>query len=52
MLRELIVYRKNIREEMQVTLSEIKENLQENNSGEDETENQINTLEHKEGKSM
>ena len=33
---------------MKVTLSEIKKNLQEANSGADETENQINDLEHKE----
>ena len=33
---------------MKVTLSEIKKNLQGNNSGSDEAENQINNLEHKE----
>ena len=37
---------------MKVTLSEIKKNLQGNNSGSDEAENQINNLEHQEGKSM
>ena len=41
---------KNIREEMKVTLSEIKKNLQGINSGEDAAENQINDLEQKEGK--
>ena len=35
---------------MKVTLSEIKKNLQGNNSGSDEAENQINNLEHKEEK--
>ena len=43
MLREYTEYDKSIREEMKVTLSEIKKNLQGNNS-----ENQINDLEHKE----
>ena len=37
---------------MKVTLSEIKKNLQGTNSGEDEAENQINNLEHKERKSI
>ena len=32
---------------MKVALSEIKKNLQENNSGVNEAENQINYLEHK-----
>ena len=41
---------KNIREEMKVTLSEIKKNLQGTKSGEDEAKNQINNLEQKEGK--
>ena len=36
---------------MKVTLSEMK-NLQGTNSGEDEAKNQINNLEHQEGKSM
>ena len=36
--------------EMKVTLNEKKKNLQETNSGEDEAENQINDLEHKEAK--
>ena len=37
---------------MKVTLSEIKKNLQETNSGGYETEYQINNLEHKEGKGI
>ena len=53
MLKELIEYGKNIREEMKVTVSEIKKkNLQGNNSGENEAKNQIDDLEHKEGKSI
>ena len=52
MLKELIEYSKNKREEMKVTLSEIKKNLQGTNRGEDEAEKQINDLEHKEGKSI
>ena len=36
--------------EMKDTLIEINNNLQGNNSGEDEAENQINDLEHKEDK--
>ena len=52
MFKELIEYDKNIREEMKVTLSEIKKNLQGINSGEDDVKNQINDLEHKEGKSI
>ena len=48
MLKELTEYGKNIREEMRVTWSEIKKNPQGTNSGEDEAENQINDLEHKE----
>ena len=52
MLKELIEYRKNIRKEMNVTLSEIKKNLQGTNSGEEEAKNQTNNLEHKEGKSI
>ena len=43
---------KNIREEMKVTLSEINKNLQGTNSGEDEADNQINDLKHKEGKAF
>ena len=35
---------------MKDTLIEIKNNLQENNSRMDEAENQINDMEHKEGK--
>ena len=42
---------KKTQEEMKVTLSEIKNNLQGNNSGVVEAENQINDLEHKEAKS-
>ena len=52
MLKELIEYSNNIREEIKVTLSEIKKNLQGTNSVEDEAEKQINDLEHKEGKSI
>ena len=52
MLKELIEYSKNIREEMNVTLSEVKKNLQGTNSREDEAENQINYLEWKKGKSI
>ena len=48
MLKQLIKYDNNIKEEMKVTLSEIKKNLQGTNGGGDETENQINNLEHKE----
>ena len=52
MLKELTEYGKNIREEMKVTVSEIKKNLQGTNSWEDEAQNQINDLEQKEGKSI
>ena len=52
MLKELTEYGKNIREEMKVSLSEIKNNLQETNSREDEAKNQINDLEHKKGKNI
>ena len=52
MLKELIEYVKNIRQEMKVILSEIKKNLQGTNSGEDEVENQINNLEYKKEKSI
>ena len=41
---------KEIPSEMKVTLIEIKNNLQGNNSKVDEAENQINDLEHKEPK--
>ena len=41
---------KKIQSEMKDTLIEIKNNLQENNTGVDEAENQINDLEHKEAK--
>ena len=37
---------------MKVALSEIKKNLQGNNSGMDEAKNKINDLEHKEEKSI
>ena len=37
---------------MKFTLSEIKKNLQGNNSGVDEVENQINDLEYKEEKNI
>ena len=37
---------------MRVAFSEIKKNLQGTNSGGDEPKNQINDLEHKEGKSI
>ena len=55
MLQELIGYFNTIiktRSEVKVALTEIKKNLQETISGEDEAENQINDLEHKEGKSI
>ena len=51
-LKELIGYSNNIKEEMKVTLSEIKKNLQGTNSGEDETQYQINDLECKEEESI
>ena len=50
MLQELIGYFNTIiktRSEVKVALTEIKKNLQETISGEDEAENQINYLEHK-----
>ena len=43
-----IEYDNHIREEMKVTLNEIKKNLQETNSEAKETRVQINDLEHKE----
>ena len=52
MLKEFIECSKNIREEMKVSLIEIKNNLQETNSREDEAKNQINDLEHKKGKNI
>ena len=56
MLKELIGCFNSVKKtqaEMKVTLSEMKENLQgTNNSGGGEAENQINTLEHKEEKSI
>ena len=48
MLKELIEYGNNIKEEMKVTWSEIKKNLQVTNSEGKEAEIQINNLEHKE----
>ena len=52
MLREIIEYGNNTKEEMKVTLSEIKKILQGTIHGEDEAKSQINDLEHKEGKSI
>ena len=52
-LKELTEYSNDIKktqEEMKITLSEIKKNLQGINSEGDEAENQINDLEHKEEK--
>ena len=48
MLKELIEYGKNIREEMKATLSEIKKNPQGTNSEGKEAGVQIDDLEHKE----
>ena len=47
MLKELTEYDNNIKEEMKVTLSEIKKNLQGTISGREEAGIQINNLEHK-----
>ena len=55
MLKELIGYFNSINKtkaEKTVTLSETKKNLQGTNSGEDETKNQINDLEHKEERNI
>ena len=52
MLRDLTEYGNSTREEMKVTLSDMKRNLQGTNSGEVEAENQVNKLEHKEGKNI
>ena len=55
MLEELTGYFNCIKKtqaEMKVTLSEIKKNLQETNSGGDETKIQSNDLEHKEEKAF
>ena len=46
--KELIEYGNNIKEEMKVTLSQIKKNLQGTNSDRKETRTQINSLEKKE----
>ena len=48
MLKELTEYSNNIKEEMKVTLSEIKKNPQGTNSEGKEARVQINDLEHKE----
>ena len=48
MLKSLIHYSKNIREEMKALVREIKENPQETNSEGKEAGVQINDLEHKE----
>ena len=48
MLRDLLKYCKNIKEEMKFTLSEIKKNPQGINSKGKEARIQINNLEHKE----
>ena len=47
LLKELIEYSNNIKEEMKVTLSEIKKNPQGTNSEGKEARIQINSLEHK-----
>ena len=49
LLKELIEYGKHIKEEMKVTLSEIKKNPQGTNSVGKEARVQLNDLEHKEG---
>ena len=48
MLKELIDYSNNIKEEMKVILSEIKKNLQGTNGEGKETRIQTNDLEHEE----
>ena len=48
MLKELTEYSNNIKEEMKVTLSEIKKNLQGTTNEGEEPRIQINNLEHKE----
>ena len=50
MLKELTEYGNNIKEEMKVTVSEIKTNLQGTNSEGKEARTQINDLEHKDTK--
>ena len=55
LLQEFIGYFNSIEKtlaEMKVKLSEIRKNLQGTNGGENKPENQINDLEHKEGKSI
>ena len=54
-LKELMGYFNSVKKtqaEVKDTLSEIKNNLQGNNSGGDEAENQINDLENKEEKNI
>ena len=51
-LKELTAYGNYIKEEMKVTLSEIKKHLQGTISGREEAGIQINDLEHKEGMSI
>ena len=48
MLKEFIEYGNNIKEEMKVTLGEIKKSLQGTNNEEEEARIQINDWEHKE----
>ena len=48
MLKELVEYGNNIKEEMKATLSEIKKNPQGTNNEEEEAQIQINNLEHME----
>ena len=50
MLKELIEYNNKIKEEIKVTLSEMKKNPQETISGGEQARIQINDLEHKEPK--
>ena len=52
MLKELTEYSKNTREEVKITLSEVKKNQLGTKSGEEEVENQTDDLEHKEGKGI
>ena len=52
MLKELTEYGNNIKEEMKITPSEIKKNLQGTNRGGDETKNQINCLKHRKKKNI
>ena len=52
MLTEMVEYSCKMEEKVKAMQSEIKKNLQGTNSGEGEAKNQINDLEHKEGKSI